>query len=325
MKVTSYILAAFLVSLPAAKASITFNATFDPSLTVAEQAAIQSALNFIAANISSPHNITDKIYFTAMSGGLGESTTSVYSVSYDDYYNAFKSVATSPAQLAALASLGTAPASESAGNPVNGNTQIDITAAEGRNLGFATPGAVTVGAVTNYDSEISLNTSITSPPNTLGGSTYNLESVAMHEIDETLGIGGPGSTLTGSGSLTGAIGDEDLFRYSAPGVRSYVNTSTTTPLAYFSINGGTTALSYFNQTPGADFADWLSNPKAPGAPVQVQDAFATPGSSPLLDAAELTAFNAIGYQTISPEPSTFALAGLALTLGCAFALKRKAA
>jgi hypothetical protein len=227
--------------------------------------------------------------------------------------------------MTAITSLGTAPTGPTSGNPVDGSDLIQITSAEGRNLGFATPGGVSAGSATNYDSEISLNTSITSPPNTLGSSTYSLEAVAMHEIDESLGIGGPGSTLTGSGSLTGAIGDLDLFRYSAPGVRSYSNTNSASPLSYFSINGGTTVLTYFNQTNGADFADWLSNPIPGGFPDQVQDAFATPDTNPTLGANELTAFNVIGYQLTAPEPSTLALAGLGLALGCGFVRRRRIA
>jgi hypothetical protein len=202
---------------------------------------------------------------------------------------------------------------------------VAITSAEGRNLGFNTPGAVTVGSGT-YDSEVSLNTSITSPPNSLAGN-YGLEAVATHEIDEVLGIGGTGSTLSGTGSLTGAVGDLDLYRYSMPGVRSYSNTQTTSPLAYFSINGGTTVLSYFNQTEGADFGDWLSNPIPAGFGPQVQDAFGEPGTNPALGVNELTAFNAIGYQLTSatPEPSTLALAGFGLAWGYSFIRRRRRA
>jgi hypothetical protein len=45
--------------------------------------------------------------------------------------------------------------------------------------------------------------------------------------------------------------------------------------------------------------------------VQVQDAFATPGTSPALG-VELTALEAIGYDADppAPEPSTWVLAGI---------------
>ncbi len=189
---------------------------------------------------------------------MGESDTGYYALSYSNYYNAYQAVATSPNQMTALASLGTAPG-PSTPNPVNGTSNVIITSAEGRNLGFNTPGFVTVGSGT-YDSEISLNTSITYPPQPNNGSNYGLQAVANHEIDEVLGTGGAGSTIGGTGFFAAGVGDLDLYRYTAAGVRSYSTTQTTSPYSYFSINGGTTVLSYFNQTSGADYADWLSNP-----------------------------------------------------------------
>lgn len=316
MKVTGIIFAASLVLLPTAKASITFNATYDSSLTAADQLAIGNALAVISASISSPNNVTDNLFFSSMSSGLGESITSEYNISYDAYYNALLAVATTPTQLAAIASLGTAPTSSSSPNPVDGSTQVTVTSTEGRNLGFSTAG----GVLGTYDSEILLNTSITSPPASPSGSNYSLESVAMHEIDESLGIGGTGSTLTGSGGLTGPVGDLDLFRYSAPGVRSYSNNAANQP--YLSFDGGNTVVSYFNQVAGADFADWQSDPDAAGFPVQVQDAFATPGTNPTLGPNELTAFGLVGYQmTSTPEPGTLGMFGASIVT-LAFLLRR---
>ena len=251
--------------IPAHAGSITIDPTFDSSLTSPEQGAITAAISNIEADITSPHSLTVNIYFTSMGSGLGESLTTLYQPTYDTYYNALKAVATQPDQLTALASLGAAPTGSGSANPVNGSTAVDITSAEGRNLGFNTPGNITVGSGT-YDSEISLNTSITSPPNGLSG-FYGLEAVANHEIDEALGIGGTGSTL-GNGDLTGPVGDLDLYRYTCSSMqytagvgyscpsgdvsRSYSTVSNTTPYSYFSIDGGLTVLSFFNQLSGAD-------------------------------------------------------------------------
>jgi hypothetical protein len=173
---------------------------------------------------------------------------------------------------------------------------------------------VTVGSGT-YDTEILLNTSITSPPNGLSGN-YGLQAVANHEIDEALGIGGTGSFID-SGFGGSPVGDLDLYRYSAPGVRTLSDVQTTTPFSYFSINGGTTVLSYFNQTAGADYGDWLSNPIPGGFSPQVQDAFGEPGTNPALGSNEITAFEAIGYgvnanTSAVPEPTSLTLLGLGL-------------
>jgi len=218
--------------------------------------------------------------------------------------------------VAALTSLGPAPTGPSSGKPVNGSTQVDIPSAEGTNLGFNTPGTIAApgGA---YDTEISLNTSLTYPPGPNNGSNYGLEAVANLEMDESLGIGGTGSTLTG------AVGDLDLFRYSAPGVRSYSNTQTTSPYSYFSIDGGNTVLSYFNQTSGADFADWLSNPIPAGFQPQVRTRTANPvpirswgpmSSRPSAQSAMMSKLLSLRLWFCSPPRRRFSrvLAGVAL-------------
>jgi hypothetical protein len=151
-----------------------------------------------------------------------------------------------------------------------------------------------------------------------------------HEVDEVLGIGGPGSTLylsgayTGQASPTGEIGDLDLFRYSASGVRSFTMSPSAT--SYFSINGGVTDLVHFNQqgADGADFADWgdPSNTEGGNTPPQLQDAYGSPDEVVNIGANELTALDVVGYNltaagtaietgTAVPEPASLATLALA--------------
>ena len=303
------------LATPAYAAGLVINATFESSITSdPNAAAIEGAINAadvtLEADITTP--VTVKLDFQT-GGGLGSSLTGIYTVSYFGYYNALKAIDTgagsTAAQQSAIASLGTAPTGVGSANPANGSAQVNGTGPELRALGFNTPAAVSNNGGT-YDTVISLNTSITSPPNPLNGGTYDLQAVATHEIDEALGIGGTGSTLTPGGSLTGPVGPLDLFRYSGPGVRSYSTSSSVT--SYLSINGGTSVVSYFNQVGGqSDYADWASNPNPSGFGVQVQDAFATPGASPVLGPNELTALNVIGYTLTTtssvPEPMSLAI------------------
>jgi len=73
--------------------------------------------------------------------------------------------------------------------------------------------------------------------------------VASHEIDEALG--------TGSGIGTVTTRAEDLFRYSANGVRSYTNSSSGNALLLYRWRRDN--LVNFNQNGSGDYGDWASS------------------------------------------------------------------
>jgi hypothetical protein len=291
-----------------AHANISFNVTYGSSITsdphaAAIEATINQAISFYEANITTP--ITVNIEYQEMNGGLGQSTTFFNTISYSQFLTALQTNSSGDAvDTSALANLPAGP-----DNPVNGNTQIDLTTANLRALGFSASVAT--------DSTISINTSITNYTGIpYDSNNFSLLSVIEHETDEALGLG---SNLD-TGSTSGQIRPEDLFRYSAAGVRSYTTSSSAT--SYFSVDGGTTNLIGFNQVGppgGSDYGDWATS-----ATPHVQDAFGTPGASPAFSINEQDALDAIGYNFVStPEPGSFWL----LTLGAAAVLgwRRRAA
>jgi hypothetical protein len=279
------------------------NITSDPN-SAQIIAGINEMIARLQASVSSSTPVTVNITYQETSSGLGGSSTAIGQVSYTNYRNALlNNQVLSANDNSAIA----ASVPNQATNPVNGNANVRVTTAQARALGFS-------GFTVATDSTISLNTSLMYF--TRGGShpgQYDLQAVAGHETDEVLGVGGPGTILP---TTTGAIGPEDLFRYSAPGARSFTSSGSAT--SYLSVDGGSTIVLQFNQTNGADYADW-----APHSPPSMQDAFGTPNTDIDIGPAELTAFDIVGYNlTPVPEPGTMMLTAAGLA-AAAFVRRRR--
>jgi len=261
---------------------------FDSSITSDPQAAaieatINSAIAGYHAHFSNP--ITVSIEFKEMDSGLGQSVTYLASVSYAAYRTALAANAATADDATALTYL---PAT--ANNPVNGSQYITLKDPLARALGFA--GNPPAG---DQDGIIGLNTSILNLSSAQNNpNLYSLSTTVSHEIDEVLGLGSALNNLNnGDPAPTYGVYPEDLFRYDQNGARSF--TTDLNASAYFSING-VTQLAQFNQYMGGDFGDWYSY-SGDNVP-QVQDAFGTPGSSPVLG-VELQVLDVIGYTRIS--------------------------
>lgn len=294
-------LAVVVFAASSARANITIVPTFDSTITndphaTQIEATINQAIGFYEANITTPTTVT--VTYAEMTSGLGQSSTYINSTSYSSFRSALASHSSGDAtDTSALASLPTGSA-----NPVNGGSTVTASLPLLRAVGF-TGGGVTP-PTGQTDSTVSINTSITNYTGVpYNPSNYSLLAVVEHETDEVLGTG----SQLDSGTTTGAISPEDLFRYAGSGVRSFsLSTSAT---AYLSVNGGATNLINFNQSGppgGADYGDWASS----GTP-HVQDAFGTPGASPVYG-VEATALDAIGYNYVAaPEPASIGLLSIA--------------
>lgn len=293
------------IAVPASSHALSFSVLFgnDGStgdFTAAQQAAITTGLNTVASSFTDP--VTVKLHIMNTTSGLGGSSQNVYTGSYATIRNALIADAKDALDASAVASLG-------AVNPF-GNKSVAITAANARALGFNVPG-ITVDSKGTFDCDIYLNAGICFTGAPIAGK-YDLGAVAMHEADESMGFGGPGSWITSSVPAT-YVGMEDLFRYKAPGVRTgLVNANG----EYFSVDGGVTNIRTFNNHAfGGDSADWATDGNA-----YVQNAFATPGVSVHYSSKEIAAGDAIGWDVKpTPEPATMT----ALALGALGLLRRK--
>ncbi len=317
---------ALTMSVPAAHADLDIVPTFGSTITSDPNAAtIEAAINATIARVESDisNNVAVDITFQESTTGLGGSTTLAYTVPYPTYANALLTQQTlSASDVSAIASLNYVPGT-TVNNPVNNSGSVVVGTALARTLGIA--------SYSGSDGTISLNTSIMNLSRTgaQNAGYYDLQAVAGHEIDEVLGIGGPGSSLqlsgaySGQASPTGAVGVMDLYRFSGLNIRSFTLDPSKT--AYFSINSGLTKLVSFNQNGayGADFADWGdggtgTSDGSGNNPAQLQDAYGAPGTMVNIGANELTALDVIGYNlTAAPEPSTWVMmfGGLGILVG----------
>lgn len=276
---------------------ITIIPTFDSSITSDPQAAvieatIRSALVPYQTDFSDAITVTIK--FEEMSSGLGESSWLTDTYSYSTYRAALATNATTTDDMTALAHLPI-----STGNPVNGNQNVEVKLPLARALGFnANPGQG------QMDGTVYLNTSIMNlSAGQMNPANYSLFATVSHEVDEVLALGSALDQVNdGNITLTGVIFPEDLFRYDQTGARSYTTASNAT--AYFSLDG-TTDLAQFNQVGSGDYGDWYSF--YGGQTPQVQDAFSTPDSWPVLG-VELRALDALGFHLIAANKPVLQIA-----------------
>ncbi len=322
------------LTAPAAQA-LTVTPTYDATITGSAnvgvlEGAITTAIGAIEALYADAGTVA--IYFGTAPIGGGQSNTGIYSLSYGTYKGALQAdAAANPANTV----LSTAIAHLGSGNDANGAQDIAATSAllrVGLHLAGNSPCFNAVGAFVNgcnsvNDGVVTIDPGL-SPNGQGGGLNSTMVTVLEHEIDEVLGGGGTGTTLSvASNSLAGFTGVTDLYRYHATGDTCGSITSTPSfttsadEVACYSIDGGATSLVQMNQSGIGDFGDFTNS-------VAIQN-FSIPNSqvgnySTL--SPEFTMMQSIGWDGVNavavPEPSSMLLLGSGVLLTRVF-VRRK--
>jgi hypothetical protein len=264
----------------------------DPDSATIE-ATINAAISVYRMNFSDRISVCIRFIKDTTISLAQSSTSPPLTVAYPDYRAALVSHATTPDDATAVANLPVV-----LNNPVNQNPNVRLLVPLARALGFITDPQNGRPDGTNWlnTTKMNLSAAVNDP------TKFSLFSAASHEIDEVLGIDSAlFGQYDGNPSPTGPVAAEDLFRYSADGERSFKPDVVVD--AYFSLDG-INLLARFNQycvdqDHCGDFNDWFS--RDGGQTPQVQDAYQTPGATPVLG-VELRVLDALGFTRVLPKP-----------------------
>ena len=306
------------LALIAPAGALTLTPNYGSSLTsqgnaLAVESAITNAIGAIDALYSNNANIPVLfLYDSGLGGGASTSSAIFSNITYNSWRNSLATDSTAHPENTALS---TAVAHLPAPGTVTQTMSVTapyFNAVMGQSLSlcFNGSGSFVSGCGASYAAVV-----------TLSGTSV---AVIEHELNEVLGGGGGGTTLTNAsvGTPT-AYGTTDLFRYQSLGStcagplggRSWSTNSGL--VTCYSIDGGNSAITdqagnpvRFNQAGGgSDYADWNSQDSTLS---WIQDAF-VPATTPLPYTAgspEYIMMTSIGYNPAAiaaPEPVSLAL------------------
>ena len=321
-------LSALLAVAGPAKAALIVTPTFASSITSLGdasqvEAAITTAITAIDSLYANIGTIPVLFEYNAGLGGGAETDTATYDLSYSTYVSKLTADATAnPANSTLSHAIANLPSASTLASDYGTTPGITVTGAfaniilkTSQSLCFDASGTFHSSCGQSYEAVVTV-----SAPSSIGnfytptssGVNSTAVSAVEHELDEVLGGGGAGTTLTDTSSGNPSyLGPTDLYRYASTGgctaatglshTLSWNDNSAT--IACYSLDGGETAFAQFNQSGGgSDYGDFtLPNPA-------IQDAYEPSTDAPVYStlSPEYIMMESIGYNPV-PEPSILGL------------------
>ncbi len=306
MTTKMWIVPAAVAAASAPASALNIVPVFDSSVTgQAAAGAIESAFNTVLGDYAGAFSTPATVYINVGWGEVGGAALPSSAVGasssnlYGFYtYNQVRSLLTAAAASnSADQTLALALKHLSSTAP-SGTNRYVVTAAEAKALGLIAPATARTDGSVGFAGSTS---SYSFDPTNVAAGQYDFQAVAAHEVSEVLGR----SSGVGGGMWRTPL---DLFRYSAPGSLSYSFGQN----AYFSVDGGATALQQFNAAASGDRADWATG----SASRDAFDASIGKGQRKALSAIDLAELDVLGWSGANvgntgamPTGTAFAVAG----------------